>query len=46
MLAPQLPHWRVVSIASSGWLGRPTIWALLAPGGTIFTSTYREPGEP
>ena len=35
VVSPQEPHWRWVSIASSGWLGRPTIWALLAPGGTM-----------
>ena len=35
VVAPQELHCRWVSIASSGWLGRPTIWALLAPGGTI-----------
>jgi hypothetical protein len=27
VVAPQLPHWRRVSMASSGWLGNPTIWA-------------------
>ena len=35
VVSPQALHWRMVSIASSGWLGRPTIWELLAPGGTI-----------
>ena len=33
--APQEPQLRVVSLASSGWDGKPTIWALLLPGGTI-----------
>jgi tripartite-type tricarboxylate transporter receptor subunit TctC len=35
VVLPQELHWRLVSMANSGWLGRPTIWALLAPGGTI-----------